>query len=60
MDLSMCQVPGWGEFKGVLKNKYRRGISHGDMIDLKREDIHGFDVLNVFYEIVVDLKKSGF
>lgn len=58
----LVNVPSarWGEFKGVLKNKYRRGISHGDMIDLKREDIHGFDVLNVFYEIVVDLKKSGF
>lgn len=50
----------WGNFKGVLKNKYRRGISHGDMIDLKREDIKGFDVLNVFYEIVVSLKKAGF
>ncbi len=50
----------WGEFKGVLTNKYHRGISHGDMIDLKREDIKGFDVLNVFYEIVVNLKEMGF
>lgn len=50
----------WGNFKGILKNKYHRGISHGDMIDLKREDIKGFDVINVFYEIVVELKKMGF
>jgi triacylglycerol lipase len=50
----------WGNFRGVLKNKYHRGISHGDMIDLKREDIKGFDVLNVFYEIVVELKQNGF
>lgn len=26
----------WGEFKGVLSNNHRRGISHGDIIDLKR------------------------
>lgn len=50
----------WGEFKGILTNKYHRGISHGDMIDLKREDIKGFDVLNVFYEIVANLKEMGF
>lgn len=50
----------WGEFKGVLTNRYQRGISHGDMIDLKREDIKGFDVLHVFYEMVADLKKRGF
>lgn len=50
----------WGEFKGIQTNEYRRGISHGDMIDLKREDIKGFDVLNFFYEIVVNLKEKGF
>lgn len=57
VDISSVQ---WGNFRGILKNKYRRGISHGDMIDLKREDIKGFDVLNVFYEIVAELKKNGF
>ena len=50
----------WGNFRGVLKNKYHRGISHGDMIDLKREDIKGFDVLHVFYEIVAELKRMGY
>ena len=28
----------WGEFKGTLSNRKHRGISHGDMIDLTRED----------------------
>ena len=28
----------WGEFKGPLSNRKHRGISHGDMIDLTRED----------------------
>lgn len=50
----------WGEFKGVIKNKNGRGVSHGDMIDLKREDIRGFDVLKKFYEIVCDLKVKGY
>jgi len=50
----------WGEFKGVLQNKRGRGISHGDMIDLKREDIEGFDVLKFFYDIVCELKEAGF
>lgn len=57
VDISSVQ---WGNFRGILKNKYRRGISHGDMIDLKREDIKGFDVLNIFYEIVAELKKNGY
>lgn len=31
----------WGEFKGTLSNRKHRGISHGDMIDLTREDYEG-------------------
>lgn len=49
----------WGNFRGLLKTKYKRGISHGDMIDLKREDIRGFDVLKLFYDIVVELKEMN-
>ncbi|WP_315082173.1 triacylglycerol lipase [uncultured Clostridium sp.] len=50
----------WGEFKGVLKSKYRRGISHGDIIDLRRDDYKGFDVIEKYVEIVSDLKNKGF
>ncbi|MBZ9691549.1 triacylglycerol lipase [Clostridium botulinum] len=50
----------WGEFKGILKNKYRRGISHGDIIDLRRDDYKGFDVIEKYIEIVSDLKNKGF
>lgn len=50
----------WGEFKGILKNKYRRGISHGDMIDLRRDDYKGFDVVEKYVEIVSELKNKGF
>lgn len=50
----------WGDFKGILKSTNNRGISHGDMIDLKREDIKGFDVLKQFYDIVCELKNMGY
>lgn len=50
----------WGEFKGVFETKGKRGISHGDMIDLKREDIRGFDVLEEFFLIACELKQNGF
>lgn len=50
----------WGEFKGVLKNKYRRGISHGDIIDLRRDDYKKFDVIEHYVKIVSELKASGF
>ncbi len=50
----------WGDYQGTLKSKSLRGISHGDMIDLKREDIKGFDSIEVYQRIVEDLKKKGF
>lgn len=50
----------WGEFKGTFENKNGRGVSHGDMIDLKREDIRGFDVQKAFYDIVCELKQAGY
>lgn len=50
----------WGEFQGVISNVHSRGISHGDMIDLKREDYPGFDVTETYVQIVVALKNRGF
>ena len=37
----------------------KRGISHGDMIDLFRENIEGFDVREFYAGIVSGLKKEG-
>jgi triacylglycerol lipase len=50
----------WGEFKGVLVNKHWRGISHGDIIDLRRDDYTGFDVIEKYVEIVAELKNKGY
>lgn len=37
-----------------------RGISHGDMIDLNRENIPGFDVREFYVNLVKELKEMGF
>lgn len=50
----------WGEKFMYLTNDGLRGISHGDMIDLNREDIPGFDVREWYVELVSDLKNRGF
>lgn len=50
----------WGEHFQFLTVKGRRGISHGDMIDLNRENFDGFDVREFFVQLVADLKNQGF
>lgn len=50
----------WGSFRGILASGGRRGVSHGDIIDLKREDYRGFDVVERYVGIVAELKKQGF
>lgn len=38
----------------------KRGISHGDMVDMSRRNIDGFDVRKFYVELVSDLKARGF
>lgn len=49
----------WGRFLGNETVPGRRGISHGDIIDLMREDISGFDVREFYVRLVQDLKARG-
>jgi len=49
----------WGEFLGVFKTKRTLGVSHGDVIDLTRKDIKGFDVCECYTNIVKGLKEKG-
>ena len=49
----------WGEDYTFLENKYKIGISHGDMIDLNRENIKGFDVREFYVKLVEKLKDRG-
>lgn len=48
-----------GDNYTLITHTGKRGISHGDMIDLNRENIHGFDVREFYVGLVADLKKGG-
>ncbi len=50
----------WGNVYQELHLKGRRGISHGDLIDLNRENIREFDVREFYVNLVNDLKEKGF
>lgn len=50
----------WGSKFQMLQSTERRGISHGDMIDLNRENFRGFDVREFYVHLVSDLQKNGF
>ncbi|MBE6877193.1 MAG: alpha/beta fold hydrolase [Ruminococcus sp.] len=49
-----------GKAFDLLKLSGTRGISHGDMIDLNRENIPGFDVREYYVSILKELKQKGF
>ncbi len=49
----------WGENYQFIVPKGNRGISHGDMIDLNREDIEGFDVREFYVQLVSNLRARG-
>lgn len=50
----------WGEEYTFVEPHGRRGISHGDVIDLNRENIKGYDVREFYVNLVQDLKRRGF
>ena len=49
----------WGDNYTLLTPKGERGISHGDVIDLTRQDIDGFDVREFYVGLVSNLKNKG-
>lgn len=49
----------WGSDYTFLTTEGKRGISHGDMIDLNRENIPGFDVREFYIGLVSRLKEKG-
>lgn len=49
----------WGSKYTFVTTNGKRGISHGDMIDLNRENIDGFDVREFYVQLVSNLKSMG-
>ncbi len=56
--VSVSSAP-WGNYLGLL-TAGKKGISHGDMIDLTHKDIKGFDVSEFYVTLLADLKEKGF
>ena len=50
----------YGENSKMIEHRGKRGISHGDVIDLFRENIKDFDVREFYVDIVKELKEQGF
>ena len=50
----------WGSSYEFLTVKGKRGISHGDMIDLNRENFKDFDVREFYVQLVANLKSRGY
>lgn len=50
----------WGESYEFLTVRGKRGISHGDMIDLNHENIKEFNVIEFYIDLVAELKNQGF
>lgn len=49
----------WGDEYQLLIPTEKRGISHGDMIDLNRENFEGFDIREFYVDLVNKLKNRG-
>ncbi len=49
----------WGQSYTCLRPTGKKGISHGDVIDLNRRNIPGFDVREFYVQLVHDLKERG-
>ena len=49
----------WGEDYQLITVTGKRGVSHGDMIDMNRENIPDFDVREFYVQLVNDLRKKG-
>lgn len=50
----------WGSRFTLLEPEGRRGISHGDVVDLNRENIRDFDVREFYVNLTADLKRRGY
>jgi triacylglycerol lipase len=48
-----------GKYLGTIKTADGKGLGHGDMVDITRRNLGGFDVREFYVKLVADLKKKG-
>lgn len=49
----------WGDSFKLIKLEGNRGVSHGDVIDLNRENIKDFDIREFYVDMVKELKNMS-
>ena len=49
----------WGNRYILLTTTAKRGISHGDVIDLNRKDLPDFDAREFYVQLVSELRENG-
>ena len=54
-----CNSFAWGQKYTLLRPKGKKGISHGDMVDINRRNLPDFDVREFYVQLVSDLKQRG-
>lgn len=50
----------WGNYLGVITGEKAHGVSHADVIDMKRTDFEGMQICERYVELVSSLKAQGF
>jgi len=50
----------WGEFRGIITTERIRGGSHADLRDFRKIGSSGKEIINVYVNIVSELKEKGF
>lgn len=50
----------WGEFRGTVTTQQRRGVSHADIVDMRRRDLPELDICEFYIKIAEELKQTGF
>ncbi|UTC77861.1 hypothetical protein E4O04_07560 [Treponema sp. OMZ 799] len=50
----------WGIFKGIIESEGGRGVSHSDVVDIRRSPIGNLDITDIYVEHVHELKELGF
>ena len=58
--LSSVSSSKWGQDFYEIKKTGRRGVSHADIIDLRRSKIGRFDITTHYVKLVKGLKEKGF
>ena len=44
---------------GVVSTQVRRGVSHADIVDMRRRDLPGLDIRQFYPTIAEGLKQKG-